>query len=266
MHAAFVGSVPEFYDRYLAPFFFEPFADDLITRLVASPRLRVLELACGTGVMTARLLQSLDGEAQITATDLNEAMLSVARGKLGEDTRVTWRPADATSLPFGDGSFDAAVCQFGWMFFPDKDLAMREVRRTLAAGGQLAFNTWDRLETCPVAAEADAAIRACFPTDPPTFYETPFSLHDSEGLRRTIASAGFDNVSVERVALEGARLAPVDAARGIIRGGPFAAEILQRGGDVNEVESFVAERLAARFGSDPFPSPMRAIVYTAVAV
>ena len=136
----------------------------------------------------------------------------------------------------------------------------------LAAGGQLAFNAWDRLETCPVAAEADAAIRACFPTNPPTFYETPFGLHDSEALRRTIASAGFDNVTIDRVALEGARLAPADAACGIIRGGAFAAEILQRGGDVGQVESFVAERLAARFGSDPFPSPMRAIVYTAIAV
>lgn len=264
-HSAFVGSVPEYYDRYLVPFFFKPFADDLILRFAARPGLRVLELACGTGVLTQRLLRLLDSESRVTAIDLNDAMLVVARDKLGEDSRVSWREADAMALPFEDASFDAVICQFGWMFFPDKARALREARRVLASGGQLALNTWDRLETCPVAAEADAAIRGCFPTNPPTFYETPFSLYDAEALRRMISGAGFAGVSIEHVALEGARLAPAEAAGGIIRGGPFAAEIIQRGGEVARVEAVVADRLAACFGTAPFPSPMRALVCTAVA-
>jgi ubiquinone/menaquinone biosynthesis C-methylase UbiE len=266
VHAAFVGSVPEYYDRYLVPFFFAPFADDLILRIKKRPRLRVLELACGTGVVTERLLQSLDTTAQIAATDLNEEMLAVARAKHGKDARVSWWQADAMTLPFDDASFDAVVCQFGWMFFPDKAGAMREARRVLASGGQLAFNTWDRIETCPVPAEADKAIRVCFPANPPTFYETPFSMHDAEAIRGIAASAGFANVNVERISREGARLKPAEAASGIVRGAPFAAEIMERGGDVGAVEAAVAEHLTTCFGADPFPSPMRALAWTAVAI
>jgi ubiquinone/menaquinone biosynthesis C-methylase UbiE len=266
LHAAFVGSIPHYYDRYLLPFFFEPFADDLALRVKERPGLRVLELACGTGAVTERLLRSLGSDVRITASDLNLAMLDVARRKLGGDARVSWRQADAAQLPFNDASFDAVVCQFGWMFFPNKAHAMREARRVLVSGGQLALNTWDRIESCPVAAEADASIRACFPTNPPTFYETPFSLHDPEALRGMIASAEFGEISVDRVSREGARLTPVEAASAIIRGGPFATEITQRGGDIKAVEASVAESLSARFGTNPFASPMRAIVCTAVAI
>jgi ubiquinone/menaquinone biosynthesis C-methylase UbiE len=266
LHAAFVGSIPHYYDRYLVPFYFEPFADDLALRVKGRPRLRVLELACGTGAVTERLLRSLGGEVRITGSDLNEAMLDIARRKLGGDARVSWRRADAAHLPFDDASFDAVVCQFGWMFFPEKARAMREARRVLVSGGQLAFNTWDRIESCPVAAEADASIRACFRTNPPTFYETPFSMYDPEALHSMIVGAKFGEVSVDRVSREGARLTPAEAASGIIRGGAFATEITQRGGDIEAIEAFVAERLSARFGPHPFASPMRAIVCTAVAV
>jgi ubiquinone/menaquinone biosynthesis C-methylase UbiE len=265
LHSAFVGSIPEYYDRYLVPFFFEPFANDLTLRLNVRPGLRVLELACGTGVVTERLVRLLESGSRIVATDLNEAMLAVASRKLGEDARVIWRQADAMRLPFDDASFDAVVCQFGWMFFPDKSRALREARRVLASRGQLLFNTWDRLENCPVAAKADAAIRACFPTDPPTFYETPFGMYDAESIRQTIASAGFDSVSIELVAREGARLIPAEAASGIICGGPFAAEIRQRGGDVERVVAVTADQLATHFGHAPFPSPMRALVCGALA-
>jgi ubiquinone/menaquinone biosynthesis C-methylase UbiE len=263
-HAAFVGSVPEHYERFLAPFFFEPFADDLARRLKPRPGRRVLELACGTGVLTERILREVDGDSRVMATDLNEAMIDVARRKIS-DPRVSWHQADATALPFDDASFDAVVCQFGWMFFPDKDHAMREARRVLASGGQLAFNTWDSLDSCPVAAHADATIRSCFPSDPPTFYETPFSMYDMGILRNMIENASFGSISIERVSLQGTSLPSAQAASGIVRGGPFAAEILQRGGNVGTVVATLAERLAARFGTEPFPSPMRAFVGTATA-
>jgi ubiquinone/menaquinone biosynthesis C-methylase UbiE len=263
-HAAFVGTVPDYYERLLVPFYFEPFADDLIRRLKPRHRWRALELACGTGVLTSRLLgASVDAASHLTATDLNEAMIDVARRKLARDTRVVFRQADAMALPFDDASFDIVICQFGWMFFPDKERAMREARRVLAREGQLIFNTWDALSSCPVAAEADAVIRSCFPLNPPTFYETPFGMHDAEGLRRMTESAGFDRVSIQRVSREGARLTAADAADGIIRGGPFAAQIIDRGGDVARVVATVAKCLAARFGPGSFSSPMSALVSTA---
>jgi ubiquinone/menaquinone biosynthesis C-methylase UbiE len=89
-------------------------------------------------------------KVSVTATDLNPPMLEVARGKFGSEERVTFQPADATSLPFPDDSFDVLVCQFGVMFFPDKDQAYREVYRVLARGGRYVFNVWESHRYNPV--------------------------------------------------------------------------------------------------------------------
>ena len=80
----------------------------------------VLEVACGTGIVTRRLLARLRGQGSLVATDLNEAMLAHGRREIAARPGLEWRQADATALPFPDGSFDAVVCQFGLMFFPDK--------------------------------------------------------------------------------------------------------------------------------------------------
>jgi ubiquinone/menaquinone biosynthesis C-methylase UbiE len=119
--ADFTGSIPAFYDHGLGPVFFADFADDIARRAAATAPLRVLELAAGTGIVTRRLRDVLPPEAHLIATDLNPPMLEVASGKFRADEIVEFRPADATALPFADSSFDAVVCQFGVMFFPDKD-------------------------------------------------------------------------------------------------------------------------------------------------
>src|SRR3712207_2429198 len=108
--SAFQGSIPEFYDRCLGPFLFEPYAADLAARAAALGPGRILETAAGTGIVTAALAEALPG-AEIVATDLNPDMLRVAAGKL-RSPRVIFEPADAQSLPFPDGGFDLVVCQF----------------------------------------------------------------------------------------------------------------------------------------------------------
>ena len=114
----FQGSVPALYDRYLGPMIFAPYADDLATRLADLRHGRVLETAAGTGVVTRALVAALPRGVAIVATDLNQPMLDHAASQLASD-RVTWRQADAQTLPFADGTFDVVVCQFGVMFFPD---------------------------------------------------------------------------------------------------------------------------------------------------
>src|SRR5205085_7260156 len=103
---------------------------------------RVLELACGTGVVTRALAASLPAPVSIVATDLNPAMLEEAQ-KQPIAREVAWQPADACALPFAHGGFDAVVCQFGAMFFPDRVQGYAEARRVLAPGGSLVFNVWD---------------------------------------------------------------------------------------------------------------------------
>ena len=126
----FRGPGARAYHEGLGPAIFEPYARDLGERLPVSSGMRVLETAAGTGVVTRFLLDRMPQDARLVATDLSEDMLAIGREHVGDDSRLEWRPADAQALPFPDASFDAVVCQFGVMFFPDKALAMREVKRS----------------------------------------------------------------------------------------------------------------------------------------
>src|SRR5437763_92521 len=124
----FAGSIPELYDRLLVPLIFEPYAADLADRLAAIAPRDVLELAAGTGAVTRAMAARLPSSTKIIATDLNQPMLDQAARRQPADGRVTWRQADATTLPFDAACFDAVVCQFGAMFFPDRMTAFREAR------------------------------------------------------------------------------------------------------------------------------------------
>src|SRR5882672_1363712 len=135
----FAGSIPKLYDTYLVPLIFEPYAADLVNRLAPGSLSRVLEIAAGTGVVTRALASVLPESVSIVATDLNPSMLDQAAA-LGTRRPVEWRQADAMRLPFRDGAFDAVVCQFGAMFFPEKSKAFSEARRVLSAGGVFIFN------------------------------------------------------------------------------------------------------------------------------
>jgi len=129
-HASFSGSVPENYNRLLGPVLFEPYARDLVARLDRRDGVRVLEVACGTGIVTRRLREELPPAARLVATDLNEPMLDEARRNVPLDG-ITWQQADAQELPFPDDAFDAYVCQFGLMFLPDKVRGFDEARRVV---------------------------------------------------------------------------------------------------------------------------------------
>src|SRR6185436_10415604 len=141
----FTGSIPNVYETYLVPLIFEPYAVDLANRLRSRPLARVLEVAAGTGVVTRAMAAVLPERVSIVATDLNQSMIDHAATLLPGRV-VDWRQADVMQLPFEDGAFDAVVCQFGVMFFPDKPRAFSEMRRVLRPGGALLFNVWDRIE------------------------------------------------------------------------------------------------------------------------
>jgi ubiquinone/menaquinone biosynthesis C-methylase UbiE len=132
----FGGSVPAIYRHYLVPLIFQPYAADLAARVRSRGPARILEIAAGTGVVTRALSLALGPKAAIIASDLNQAMLDEAAAQ-GPLPSVEWRQADALHLPFPDTSFEAVVCQFGVMFFPDKATAFSEAYRVLRPGGFL---------------------------------------------------------------------------------------------------------------------------------
>jgi len=260
----FSGSIPALYDAVMGPLIFAPYADDLAVRIAALNPARVLETAAGTGIVTRALLRSLAADAAIVATDLNQAMLDHAAAQVSSD-RVRWQVADAQALSFPDQCFDAVVCQFGAMFFPDKALAYREARRVLKPGGHFIFNVWDAIELNEFADLVTAALADMFPDDPPRFLaRTPHGYHESQTIITQLRGAGFSAVTADTVALRSVASSCREPAIGFCQGTPLRSEIEARGAlRLDEATEAAADRIAARFGSGPVDGLMQAHVIAA---
>ena len=265
-NAVFAGSIPENYDRHLGQVLFEPYARDLAERLEVKDGAHVLEIACGTGIVTRHLRNRLPAGARLVATDLNSPMIDFARQKLVGMRGIDWQPADACALPFPSASFDAVVCQFGLMFVPDKRAAFHEARRVLVRGGAFLFSVWDSLERNAFARIAHETIGSLFPVEPPTFYQVPFSLHRRDELLAFLSESGFTGPRIEEVALEGLSPSAGELAIGLVEGNPTAATIRERGGiPVGKVIEAVAAAVAREFGDRPTRLPLQALVVSARA-
>ncbi len=261
----FAGSIPEIYERYLVPLIFEPYAADLAARVREAKVERVLEIAAGTGVVTRAMAKALPSSARITATDLNEPMLNHAKTKLA-DPRVAWKVADAQALPFDDQSFDAVVCQFGAMFFPDKVKAYKEARRVLKPGGRYFFNVWDRIADNEFADVVTQAVGEMFPDDAPLFLaRTPHGHHDVGRIRADLTAAGFSDIAAEAKDERSKAPSPREPAIAYCEGTPLRNEIETRDKSrLQEATSRGADAIARRFGTGPVDGRIRAIVITAV--
>ena len=264
-NAAFVGNIPANYDRYLGPLLFHDFADDLAGRLTLKPGMRVLETACGTGIVTQRLLDRMRGHGTLVATDLNDAMIAHGRRHVtAEPGLVEWQTADATKLPFPDGSFDAVICQFGLMFFPDKAAGIGEAFRVLKPGGRYLFSVFDAIACNPVQRITHETVATFFPADPPTFYTVPFSLHDPGPIRALLERTGFGQIAWTHLGKTGTSPSASEAATGLIDGNPILDVIMARRPDaLGEIKRAVAARIAAELGDSPVRAPLRALVFTA---
>src|SRR5207253_8393503 len=130
-------SGPQYYNDCLGPVWFDSFAADLVQRLPERPAGDVLEIACGTGLVTRRLRERLTSSVRLVATDLSKVMLDYARAKIEACRDIEWREADALKLPFEDSEFGAVVCACGMTFGPDRQAALREDRLVLTEGGIL---------------------------------------------------------------------------------------------------------------------------------
>ena len=246
----FSGSIPKLYDEYLVPLIFEPYAADLANRLAARPIVRVLEIAAGTGVVTRKLAFVLPDNVSIVATDLNQAMLDLASA-VGTRRPVEWRHADAMQLPFEDASFDAVVCQFGVMFFPDKAKAFSEARRVLKPGGVFMFNVWDRIENNEFAHTVTRALESVFPEDPPRFMaRTPHGYYDLTNITHDLKAGGFStspqfNTVAARSRATSARIAAIAYCQGT----PLRSEIEARDKSrLGKATDVAAQAIAQRFG------------------
>jgi ubiquinone/menaquinone biosynthesis C-methylase UbiE len=261
----FAGSIPENYDRYMVPLIFAPYAADLAQRAASFSPTAVLEIAAGTGVVTRALAPKLSPDARYTVTDLNQPMLDYAASQQPPDSRITWRQADAMTLPFENGTFDLVCCQFGAMFFPDRIAAYREARRVLKPGGHFLFSVWDRIEENVFADDVTKALAEIFPNDPPRFLaRTPHGYHDTALIRSDVEAAGFSRVTIETKAAESRAPSPRIPAVAFCQGTVLRSEIEAREpGKLEAATDHAAAALADRHGSGAVAAKIQAHIITA---
>jgi len=259
----FSGSVPANYERYMVPLLFRPYAEVLAEHARQFAPRSILETAAGTGVVTDALARALP-DAEIVATDLNQAMLDVAADRVNAPN-VSFRQADALELPFGDGQFDLVVCQFGAMFYPDKVKGNAEARRVLRDGGHYLLAIWDRIERNALSILAHETMSRQFPDNPPMFMKRgPFSYYEPEWIERDLKAAGFNGVTIETVELRSRSPSAEDAARGLTYGSPMGVELEEYGpGAIDRVFDDFARAALKYEGPDGFDAPMAAHIVTA---
>jgi SAM-dependent methyltransferase len=257
----FRDSMPEAYDRYLAPIVFRPFAEEVAQRVSARSPRRVLETACGSGVATRALHAALP-ETRIVATDISPDMVAFAEAR-SPGAGIEWVAADAQALPFADGSFEALVCQLGLMFLPDKQRGFAEARRVLADGGAMLATVWRPVDDNPPVAAKVAALGALFPDDPPRFFELPHGYHDKQRIEADATAGGFTSVAFDDVTLISRAESAEDYARGFVYGSPLRHELAARSADMEAAVARIAATVAAVAGETPCDLELAATIITA---
>lgn len=256
------GSMPDAYDRWLAPVMFRPYAIELAKRAAALEPARLLEVAAGTGVATKELLEALP-HTVVTATDLNPAMVEFGARQA---PRARWQQADALDLPFPDAEFDLVVCQFGVMFFPDKPAAFRQARRVLTAEGHLLLTAWDAVQANALAAALVSSLERVFRENPPTFVAAvPHGYSDLAIITADLATAGMKVIVAETLILPGRAESAADFARGLCTGSPLRFALEARG-DLDHNTEMIAEDMEAHLGPGPVSGQLAAHVIDAAPI
>ncbi len=218
------GSAAEKYERFVASWFV-PWAVDLVERSGVQPGWTVLDMACGTGVVTRAAGPILGHAGAIVACDLNEGMLDEARRHEVGGAPVEWRQADALDLPFEAGSFDAVLCQQGLQFIPDRPAAVTEMRRVLRPGSVAAVSAWRSAEHNPyISAVANGLSRHLSPAAGTTMLATT-ALGEAQELFDLFTGAGFSSVEVHSVTIDRDPVDVVEAVTGNLASLPISDEI-----------------------------------------
>jgi ubiquinone/menaquinone biosynthesis C-methylase UbiE len=192
-YAANQPSFPAMYEQWLVGPLFRPWAEMLLDRLRPAAGERVLDIACGTGIV-ARLARERVGTGDVVAVDVSPGMLEIGRA-IAPD--VVWREGSALDLPLADTErFDVVTCQQGLQFFPDRAAAARQMRRALVPGGRLGVSTWRPLPEVPVF----AALHAVAERHLGPVVDQRHGFGDGAALAALLGDAGLHDVEVTTVA------------------------------------------------------------------
>ena len=181
------------YEELFIPAVFGQWAPLVAQAANLEPGQRVLDVACGTGILAREAAKCVGAAGEVTGLDMTPGMLAVAE-QLAPD--IAWQQGVADKLPFPEESFDAVVSQFGLMFFPDRPKALREMLRVLVPGGRVAIAVFDALENHSAYAEEVALFESMISSQAADAIRIPFGLGDKAGLKHLAEDAGLASVSV----------------------------------------------------------------------
>lgn len=256
---------PEVYESFLVPHLFTPWARDLVARAEPKPGGRVLDVACGTGIVVRAVLPVVGPNGRVTGVDFSPAMLAVARTKAPDEAPVEWYEASAEALPFSSAAFDLVLCQQGLQFFTDKPGAIREFRRVLAPGGRIALSVWRTLEHNPVHEAINESVVRHLGT---TALAAAFSGNAPE-LEALLSGNGFEDIAIEPVTMtvrfpSADRFVRLSALAGAAVS-PVVAELdeAERATLVDVIQQDVGATLQSYTHDDDINVPMAAYVATA---
>lgn len=248
------GTAAETYERVLVPAVFAAWAPLVVALADPRPGERVLDIACGTGLVSRLAAERVGRGGHVVGLDLNPGMLAVAASVASNDPAtsapITWQEASAEKMPLPDAAFDIAYCQLGLQFFPDRPVALREMNRVLVSGGRLALMVWRGIEHCPGFKALAVALGRHVSTQAGDIMRTPFSLADAEELRTLIADAGFRDISIRPVAGTVRFPSPTRLVQDYAVGSPLAGHVAKASdeakaaliGEVDEaLQSYVVE-------------------------
>jgi ubiquinone/menaquinone biosynthesis C-methylase UbiE len=192
---AYAGNPPANYERFFVPAIGAPLAIDLVRLAALRSGERVLDVACGTGVVARLASQQVGATGMVAGLDVNAGMLAVAGSATPAAMRIEWHEASAEAMPFSDAVFDVVLCQMGLQFIPDKAAALREMWRVLVRGGRLIFNVPG--PTPRAFTILGEALARHIGAEAEGFVNKVFSLHDTAEIQSLVSGAGFHDVSVQ---------------------------------------------------------------------
>jgi SAM-dependent methyltransferase len=220
------GNAAEIYQRELVPALFGPWGQRVVELAALRPGLRVLDVACGTGLVARLAAEAVGVDGRVAALDLNPAMLAVAAELPAVDgAPIEWVEANAQALPFAEASFDVVCCQLGLQFFPDRQGALREMKRVLVPGGRAVVMVWREIDRAPGFALLAAALGRTISPDAEALMRAPFALGDPGELARLLQAGGLCDCTI-RAETGNVRFASAATfVRSQVGGSPLAAAV-----------------------------------------
>jgi ubiquinone/menaquinone biosynthesis C-methylase UbiE len=235
------GRPPENYERYFVPSIGEPMAHELLRMAGLRKGERVLDVGCGTGIVTRLAAEQVGATGIVVGIDIDAGMLAVARSVTPAGLEIAWREGSAESLPLEDESFDVALCQMSLQFVDDPRKALAEMHRVLRPGGRILLDVPGR--ATPQFEALGASMGKHIAKEAKGFVDRVFSLHSPEAVEALIAKAGFRGVEVRTATRSLTLPAPREFLRQYVSSTPLAGAL--SGADADARDAFEADVLDA---------------------